>query len=80
VFQSISNARIQWKSTGSPIDPAATPQIFLTLTNHLGSTSAVVDYLTGALVEWKTNYAYGADESGWKNADPIYDNGDELAL
>jgi len=31
-------------------------------------------------VEWKTNYAYGADESGWKNSDPIYDNADELAL
>ena len=75
-----SGARMQWKSTGDPITPAVlatTPQIFLTLANHLGSTSAVIDFLTGALVEWKTNYAYGADESGWKNPNPIYDNADE---
>jgi RHS repeat-associated protein len=72
-----SGARIQWESSGGPIDPSGTLQIFLTLANHLGSTSAVVDYLTGDLVEWKTNYAYGADESGWKNPNPIYDNADE---
>jgi len=55
----------------------ATPQIFLSFSNHLGSTSAVVDYADGTLVEWKTNYAYGADESEWKNPNPIYDNADE---
>jgi RHS repeat-associated protein len=72
-----SGARIQWKSTGSPVDPSGTPQIFLTFANHLGSTSAVTDYANGNLVEWKTSYAYGADESGWKNSDPAYDNADE---
>ncbi|MCP3667099.1 MAG: RHS repeat-associated core domain-containing protein, partial [Gammaproteobacteria bacterium] len=51
--------------------------IFLSFGNHLGSTSAVIDFKTGELTEWKTNYAYGADESHWKNPAPKYDNGEE---
>ncbi|MCP4607045.1 MAG: hypothetical protein GY847_42120 [Proteobacteria bacterium] len=53
------------------------PQLFLSFGNHLGSTSAVIDYSDGTLVEWKTNYAYGADETGWKNGDEKYGNADE---
>ncbi|MCP4600764.1 MAG: hypothetical protein GY847_09570 [Proteobacteria bacterium] len=33
-------------------------------------TSAVVDWSDGTLVEWRTNYAYGATESHWKNLEP----------
>lgn len=50
---------------------------FLSIGNHLGSTSSVIDYDTGALVEWNTHYAYGADESRWKNGDEKYDNNEE---
>jgi RHS repeat-associated protein len=28
-------------------------------------------------VEWTSSYAYGADEAGWKNPDPKYDNTEE---
>jgi len=72
-----AGARLQWKvpSTGGVL--GATPQIFLSFSNHLGSTSAVIDYESGALVEWNTYYAYGADESRWKNTDAQYDNAEE---
>ena len=72
-----SGARIQWKIPEGSSNFETDPQIFLTFSNHLGSTSAVTDYEDGTLVEWKTNYAYGGDESGWKNGDPKYDNADE---
>ena len=72
-----SGARIQWKIPEGSSTFETDPQIFLTFSNHLGSTSAVTDYADGTLVEWKTNYAYGGDESGWKNGDPKYDNADE---
>jgi len=80
-----SGLRVQWELEPGqthiitdPSDPAAsTPQIFMSFSNHLGSTSAVVDYQTGALVEWRTNYAYGSDESHWKNDDDKYDNAEE---
>ncbi|MCP4603896.1 MAG: hypothetical protein GY847_25810 [Proteobacteria bacterium] len=61
--------RVQWKynnQTGN-FDP---PEMFLSFNNHLGSTSAVVDWSDGTLVEWRTNYAYGAGESHWKNLEP----------
>jgi RHS repeat-associated protein len=50
---------------------------FLSFNNHLGSTSAVIDFDTGALVEWSTQYAYGADESHWKNRDAKYTDNDD---
>ncbi|MDD5307398.1 MAG: RHS repeat-associated core domain-containing protein [Deltaproteobacteria bacterium] len=52
-------------------------KMFLSFGNHLGSTSAVVDYNDGTLVEWRTAYAYGADESHWKSDDPRYADADE---
>jgi RHS repeat-associated protein len=36
----------------------------------------VTDFDTGALVEWSTQYAYGADESHWKNEDSKYSDED----
>ncbi|MDJ0765367.1 MAG: toxin TcdB middle/N-terminal domain-containing protein [Myxococcota bacterium] len=68
--------RIQAKynDTTGTFDP---PQLFLSFNNHLGSTSAVIDYNNENLVEWRTHYAYGADESGWKNGDEQYDNTEE---
>ncbi|MBN2212387.1 MAG: RHS repeat-associated core domain-containing protein, partial [Sedimentisphaerales bacterium] len=68
--------RLQWNfdSTGA-VAPA--PQIFLSFNNHLGSTSAVIDFETGDLVEWNTNYAYGADESRWKNSDAKYEDSED---
>ncbi len=68
--------RVQWEYN-DPVGSFDPPQMFLSLGNHLGSTSAVVDWSDGTLVEWKTNYAYGADESHWKNEDPKYANADE---
>ncbi len=47
---------------------------FLKFGNHLGSTTVVTDFDTGALVEWSTQYAYGADESHWKSADDKYND------
>ncbi len=61
---------------GGPIAQTE-PQLFLSFGNHLGSTSAVIDYKDGALVEWRTHYAYGADETHWKNLTPDPDNPDE---
>jgi len=79
-----SGLRIQWK--WNELEAAlGDQQMFLSFSNHLGSTSAVVDYSDGTLVEWRTNYAYGADESHWKNTSddslnpgtPKYDNAEE---
>ena len=64
----------EWNEENGAFDA---PQLFLSFSNHLGSTSAVIDYSDGTLVEWKTNYAYGADESHWKNSDPKYGNAEE---
>lgn len=72
-----SGARIQYKVPEGDIFFESEPQVFLNFTNHLGSTTAVVDYSDGTLVEYTTNYAYGADESRWKNPDTKYDNADE---
>jgi len=75
MFQNVDGTRLvkyvglraQWEynDTSGDFDD---PQFFLSFSNHLGSTSAVVDYSDGTLVEWKTNYAYGADESHWKKS------------
>ncbi len=50
----VSGMRVQWKveEGESSINLSDTPQMFLSFSNHLGSTSAVVDYADGALVEW----------------------------
>lgn len=74
-----SGARIQWKVEEGQlgIDTTEQPQVFLSFDNHLGSTSAVIDYDDGTLVEWNTHYAYGAEESRWKNDDEKYDNAEE---
>jgi len=54
-----AGARLQWKvPLGSSVF-TATPQIFLSFSNHLGSTSAVIDYETGDLVEWNTTMRWG---------------------
>ncbi|MBN2525179.1 MAG: VCBS repeat-containing protein [Deltaproteobacteria bacterium] len=73
-----AGARIEYdnESLGNGIAFNA-PKIFLSFDNHLGSTSTVIDYETGKLVEWNTHYAYGADESRWKNPDSKYDNAEE---
>jgi RHS repeat-associated protein len=72
-------ARVQWKVEDGEdgLDLSEEPQIFLSFSNHLGSTTAVVDYGDGTLVSYRTSYAYGSDESEWKNSDPKYDNTDE---
>jgi len=72
-----AGARLQWKVPETGGVMGALPQIFLSFGNHLGSTSVVIDYESGALVEWNTYYAYGADESRWKNTDAQYDNAEE---
>ncbi|MCP4640031.1 MAG: hypothetical protein GY851_06350, partial [bacterium] len=69
-----SGLRVEWEHDGSTF---GAEKKFLSFSNHLGSTSAVIDYDTGDLVEWKTNYAYGADESHWKNEEVKYDNAEE---
>ncbi len=70
--------RLEWDNENSGDGIANNPpKIFLSFSNHLGSTSAVIDYDTGDLVEWNTHYAYGADESRWKNTDPKYDNNED---
>jgi RHS repeat-associated protein len=71
-----SSARMQWDYDES-LGGFERVKIFLTFKNHLGSTSAVVDYLDGTLVEWTSHYAYGAEESHWKNLDDKYDNAEE---
>jgi RHS repeat-associated protein len=52
-------------------------ELYLSFNNHLGSTSAVIDFETGALVEWRSAYAYGADEVHWKNGDEKYATAEE---
>jgi RHS repeat-associated protein len=68
-----AGARVQQKFLESQ-NKLEDAQIFLSFDNHLGSTSAVIDYDDGKLVEWNTNFAYGASESSWKNPDTKYDN------
>ena len=82
-YQNIAGTRTVKYAWGMRIDEELnTEEIwetkrFLSFGNHLGSTSVVIDFDTGALVEWSTQYAYGADESHWRNLDPKYTDQDE---
>jgi RHS repeat-associated protein len=76
VTKQASGLRIdrEWNASEGKFGPE---ERYLTLGNHLGSASAVIDFDTGALVEWRTSYAFGGDETHWKNGDVKYDDNDE---
>jgi RHS repeat-associated protein len=76
VTKQVSGLRIErdWNASENNFGPE---ERYLTLGNHLGSASAVLDFDNGALVEWRTSYAFGGDETHWKNGDVKYEENDE---
>jgi RHS repeat-associated protein len=64
--------RVVYDSSGDSTRPAlptiggAKTHVFIEITDHLGSTSTVVDNVTGELVEHSTYQAYGAEESDYR--------------
>jgi len=74
----VSGLRLEWKAeaTGG-IDPGGYPRKYLAFADHLGTASVVTDFDTGDVVEWRSNTAYGADESVWKSIKEEHDGLEE---
>ena len=59
-------ARVHFEDTGVPMITGSARHVLLELSDHLGSTSVVLDKETGELVERTTFQVFGASESDYR--------------
>src|SRR5262249_40658955 len=64
----VGYAEHNWPSLSDSTRPASKLHVFLELSDHLGSTAAVIDHATGELVERVTYDAYGQEETDFQPA------------
>lgn len=62
----MATARVVYSQTSLPTLTSADQHVFLELADHLGSTTYIIDYETGELVELATYMAYGATDTDYR--------------